>query len=246
MTRRGVGVVLASVLLASACTVHDTVPPALAGPSELALSLVMSATPDHVTQDGSSTSTITVIAKDANGTPLSNVEMRFDITVNNKLADFGGLSSKTAVTNGSGRATVVYTAPVSSVIGGAATVVGVIAEPVGTNYSISSVLGRQVAVIVTPPPPPPPVPGAPTVTLTYSPTSPKVGQMINFVATATPQAGHQIINWEWSFGDTQTSNETGFDAQHSYDAAGNYSMSLLVRDDMGRSGYVSKPITVVP
>src|SRR5262245_46063955 len=114
MTRRGVRFVLAGVLLTSACNVHETVAPPLAGPSELALSLVMSATPDHVTQDGASSSTIAITARDPNGKPLPNVELRFDISVNNQLVEFGSLSTKTAFTNGSGRATVVYTPPVAS------------------------------------------------------------------------------------------------------------------------------------
>src|SRR3954471_16446483 len=146
MTRKGVRLVLAGVLFTSACTMHDTVAPPLTGPSELALSLVMSATPDHVTQDGSSTSTISVVAKEINGKPVSNLELRFDITVNNQIAEFGNLSTKSAVTNGSGRATVVYTAPASTPVmaGGPSTVVSGIAQPVGTNYSISSVLFRSV------------------------------------------------------------------------------------------------------
>src|SRR6478736_4901992 len=135
MTRRGVGLVLASVLLTSACTVHDVVPPPLAGPSELALSLGITATPDHVTQDGSSTSTIVVTAKDPNGKPLSNIDVRFDIVVNNQSSQFGSLSSTSALTNGTGKATVIYTPPASSpfLVGGPATRVTITAVPVGTN-----------------------------------------------------------------------------------------------------------------
>src|SRR3954470_22426955 len=103
MTRRGGRLVLASILLSSACTMHETVPPPLAGPSELALSLSMAASPDHVAQDGSSTATIAVTAREVDGKPVPNVELRFDIAVNNQIVEFGSLSSKTAFTNAAGR-----------------------------------------------------------------------------------------------------------------------------------------------
>jgi PKD repeat protein len=209
----------------------------------------MSATPDHVTQDGSSTSTITITAKEINGKPVSNVELRFDISVNNQIAEFGLLSNKTAFTNSSGRATVVYTAPASLPLqaGGPSTVVSIIAEPVGTNYSISSVLFRSVEVLVAPPPPPPPVVGAPTAAVSYSPTAPRVGQTIVFVdAGSTAQAGHSIQDWYWDFGDAQANNEHGPDASHAYSAAGTYTMVYGVVDDLGRMGVVRKQITVSP
>jgi PKD domain len=241
--------VAAAVLCSGACTVHQSDPLTLSGPSELALSLDMSATPDHVSQDGSSTSTIAVTAKEINGRVVSNVELRFDIVVNNQLVEFGNLSSKTAFTNSAGRATVVYTAPASSpyLTGGPSTVVSIIAEPVGTNYSISSKLERKVELVVAPPPAPPPVPGAPTAAVSYSPGAPKVGQLIIFNdAGSTAQAGHQIVDWYWDFGDRQPNNEHGIDASHSYTAAGTYLMVYGVTDDLGRMGTVLKQITVAP
>jgi len=249
MMRRGVGVVLAGVLLGSACTVHDVVQPPLAGPSELALSLFMSATPDHVTQDGSSTSTIVVTAKDPNGKPMSNVDLRFDVVVNNQSSQFGSLSSMSMLTNGTGKATVIYTPPAASpfLAGGAATRVTITAVPVGTNYSISSVLDRQVDLLVAPPPAPPPVVGAPTAAVSYLPAAPKVGQNIIFNdAGSTVQTGHQIVAWYWDFGDGQPNNEHGTDASHAYTAAGTYNMVYAVTDDLGRIGSVLRQITVSP
>jgi PKD repeat protein len=249
MTRRGIRFVLAVVLFTSACTVHDAGPPALAGPSELALSLVMSASPDHVAQDGSSTATIAVVAKDVNGKPVSNVDLRFDIMVNNQISEFGSLSAKAASTNSSGRATVIYTPPAGSpyLNGGPPTVVSVTAVPVGTNYSVSSFLDRRVELLVTPPPAPPPVVGAPVASVIFSPASPKVGQMVIFDATgSTAQAGHQITDWYWNFGDGLANNEHGNDASHVYQAAGTYYMVLGVTDDLGRMNSDVHTIVVVP
>ncbi|MCC7242391.1 MAG: hypothetical protein IT180_10745, partial [Acidobacteria bacterium] len=47
---------LALAAVAASCTVKDTDAPALAGPSELALSLSLQALPDSIYQDGSSQS----------------------------------------------------------------------------------------------------------------------------------------------------------------------------------------------
>src|SRR3954469_11014478 len=249
MTRRGLRLVAASIVLSAACTVHQTEAPPLTGPSELALSLTMAASPDHVTQDGSSTATIAITARDVNGKPLPNVELRFDIAVNNQITEFGSLSSKTAFTNSSGRAAVVYTAPAASpfLASGQSTVVSIIAEPVGTNYAISNFLFRQVDLLVAPPPPPPPVVGAPTASVTYSPASPKVGQLVTFNAAASAaQAGHQIVTWYWDFGDQLANDEHGNDASHVYQAAGTYYMVLGVTDDASRMSSVVKTIVVTP
>jgi PKD repeat protein len=249
MTRRGFRLVVASIVLSAGCTVHQTEAPSLTGPSELALSLNIAASPDHVAQDGSSTSTIAVTARDFNGKPMANVELRFDIVVNNQVTQFGSLSTKTAVTNGSGRATVVYTPPAASpfLTGGQSTVVTITAEPVGTNYSISRVLDRQVALLVAPPPAPPPVAGAPTASVTYLPASPKVGQLVTFNAAASAaQAGHQIVSWYWDFGDALANDEHGNDASHIYLTAGTYYMVLGVTDDLGRVNSDVKTIVVTP
>jgi len=55
---------LALALAASVgCTVHKTEAPPLSGPSELSLSLTMLATPDTLSQDGFSQSTIVIQAR---------------------------------------------------------------------------------------------------------------------------------------------------------------------------------------
>jgi len=64
---RFLALVAAVALGASACTVKKTEAPALTGPSELGLSLTVSATPDILTQDGSSQATVTVVARDSAG-----------------------------------------------------------------------------------------------------------------------------------------------------------------------------------
>ena len=55
---------LIAVALAG-CTVHQTTVPGLSGPSDLALSIRVTASPDSISQDGGSQSSIAVNAFDA-------------------------------------------------------------------------------------------------------------------------------------------------------------------------------------
>src|SRR5262245_38022246 len=97
--------VLVAAFVAASCSVKNTPPPPLTGPSEMALSLALSANPDVLSLDGSSQSLITVEARDNNGQPASNVPVRVEISANGQLVDYGTISARTLVTGGNGRAT---------------------------------------------------------------------------------------------------------------------------------------------
>src|SRR5882672_5274175 len=89
------GLALAS---AAACTVSSTDIPSLSGPSELALSVGITASPDTITQDGSSQSVINLTARDAYGKSVAGQAFRFDILVGGIVASYGTLSGRTVVT----------------------------------------------------------------------------------------------------------------------------------------------------
>src|SRR5437868_3097993 len=89
---------LAAALVAAGCTVHDVNEPPLTGPSEMSMALAISATPDRLQQDGISTSTVTVTAKDMKGQAVSNLELRLQIFIADQQVDFGTLSSPTMFT----------------------------------------------------------------------------------------------------------------------------------------------------
>ena len=57
--------VLLAAALAGSCTLADSQPPPLAGPSEMSLSLAITANPDVLSLDGSSQTLVTVDARDA-------------------------------------------------------------------------------------------------------------------------------------------------------------------------------------
>jgi len=93
------------------------------------------------------------------------------------------------------------------------------------------------------PPPPGPSPGkhAPTASFTFSPASPKVGEIVHFTDQST-DPDNDISSWSWDFGDGFTS--TSKDPSHSYSQAGTYTVRLSVRDSQGNSNTINKGITV--
>src|SRR5919106_3326839 len=97
MTKK-LAVMLTAVVASISCTVHRSEAPPLSGPSEFALSLAMTATPDAISQDGGSQSSIRVAAKGPDGNGISALPMRIDTVVNGVAQDFGTLSARTIVT----------------------------------------------------------------------------------------------------------------------------------------------------
>jgi hypothetical protein len=106
-------VALATTVAFAGCTVKKTEAPALSGPSELGLSLQITATPDILGQDGLSPSQVQIVARGPDGRPARAVAMRVEIYAGGVLADYGRLSARTVVTGDDGIARLVYTAPPS-------------------------------------------------------------------------------------------------------------------------------------
>src|SRR5215510_4533496 len=104
-------VALATIFAMTGCTVHKQETPPLTGPSGLGTNLVVTVSPDTVSQDGASQSLVQIVATDNNGQPKRNVSMRIELAVDGFLTDYGQLSARNVVTDANGRAAVVYTAP---------------------------------------------------------------------------------------------------------------------------------------
>jgi hypothetical protein len=84
--------VLVTAALAAGCTMSNTEAPPLAGPSEMSLSLAITANPDVLSLDGSSQTLVTVEARDTNAQPAANVPLRVEILADGQSVDFGGMS----------------------------------------------------------------------------------------------------------------------------------------------------------
>ena len=131
---------LATLAFGAACTVHNTQEPSLSGPSEFGLALTVTATPDSISQDGASQSSIQVVARNASASPMQGLALRIDMAVNGTIQDFGTLSARTIVTGSDGKATAVYTAPPAppASAGGSGGHVAIVVTPIGSNAQVSN------------------------------------------------------------------------------------------------------------
>lgn len=227
--------VLITAVAAAGCTMANVDPPPLAGPSEMSLSLAVSANPDVLSLDGASQTLITIEARDANGQPAANVPLRLEILADGQAVDFGRLSARTVVTNSSGRATFTYTAP--TFISGPIPNLQLSVTPTGTDASAH--INRLVTVRLVPPG----VIGIlPTARFTFLPGSPAAFTDVRFDGSeSTPGLGAVITSYVWDFGDGTAG--TGRTATHRYSAPGSYLVRLTVTDSNGLSNQ-SAPQTV--
>jgi protocatechuate 3,4-dioxygenase beta subunit len=119
---RGFAVATAAALSFGACGLNDEQIPELSGPSTTGTQIRLEALPDVITADGFSTSLIRITVYDQNGTPASGRTIILALANSTgQFADIGTLYSPTGsllraaeatvVTDSSGRATAVYTAP---------------------------------------------------------------------------------------------------------------------------------------
>jgi hypothetical protein len=228
--------VLALAAGLAACTVTDTVPPPLAGPSEMSLSLAINANPDVLAQDGGSQSVITVDARDVNGQPVTNRLLRVEI----EGGDFGMLSARTVSTNGTGRATFTYTAPSGPASGPSDVFIRV--TPSETDNA--NALARVVNIRLNPPGTI--NTGGLSPVFVFLPGEPAAHQTVRFDASgSTAGRGATITNYSWTFGDGTGSSSGSSVATHAYAAPGSYGARLTITDSQGSSATSATQIVEV-
>jgi PKD repeat protein len=83
---------------------------------------------------------------------------------------------------------------------------------------------------------------APSAGFTFTPLSPKVGDMVSFDASASSDPDGPIASYAWDFGDG--SSGTGRTAGHAYPMHGTYRVSLLVTDADGLVAEAFERVTV--
>lgn len=221
----------------AACTVSRTPAPPLQGPSELGLSLTLTADPSVLSMDGASQSQITIEARDANGQLLANVALRAEILANGSFVDFGSLSARTVVTGSNGRASVVYTAPVA--VAGAIPSLAIRITPAVNDAA--NIIGRYVDIRLVPPGV---ITGpAPTPSFTVTPAAPVAFSDVRFDASAsTASLGASIASYAWTFGDG--SSASGVTATHRFTSSATFHVVLTVTDSNGVSASTSKDVAV--
>ena len=229
--RAGAVLLLAGSL--AACTDTQEAP-SLIGPSGLAQSMTLTASPDRIAHNGSAQSVITVAMHDDTGQPLAGQRVSVGATA-------GNISHVDVVTSSDGRAVFVVTAPPLST---PAAEVIVFATPFGNNAQ--SALTRTATIALT---------GAlnatrPTASFTTSPSAPKAGDAVILDASATTDEGEpcgDFCTYAWSFSPTMGSGGTsGMVLARTGVAAGSYVVTLTVVDDAGSVASTQRAVTVVP
>jgi PKD repeat protein len=224
------GLVLASIV-SGACSLDKQEMPALAGPSGLALTVAMTATPDQLPRDGTSQSIVTATARDAQGRPIAGQRLALALSTNAPTG--AGLSQSEVVTGASGQASFAVTAPVSGSLGNV--VIG--ATPVGTNADNATTFLISIAALPT-------NAVAPSAAFSFTPAAPEVGQLVTFNALTSRDEGVTCPNctFTWNFGGEGTG--TGMIVTHAFGAGGTYLVTLTVTDIAGSSGTIQQTVTV--
>ncbi len=242
---RAIVVVLAAALTSAACSVEGVTVPTPTGPSELALSIEMSATPDVISQDGVSTSRLNIFARGPNTLPVGGVALRVEVMVPTPgglvVADYGTLSDRWPTTGSDGKASVIYKAPPQPAPTVTTdTTITLRVTPIGANYAGS--VPRFVEVrLVRPGTIRPPTRMVPR--FTYSPSNPREHDTIFFDASTSSDPDQQIVSYFWQWGDGDT--DTGRQVTHAYEFAGTYGVVLTVSDVYGTSVSTSATAVVI-
>ena len=204
---------------------------------------------DSISQDGGSQSSIQVTAIGPDGQPKNAVPVRVDMFVNGVGQDYGTLSARSLVTNSSGVANVVYTAPPPPTAGIFGTCKGlpgncveIVATPSGAGFETAS--PERVMIRLVPPGVILPPASTPTASFTVTPTPVQMNVRSTFDASASVpgQGASAITSYAWAFGDGGTAS--GKTVTNSYATTGTFTVSLTVTNDRGLSATSVQSVTV--
>jgi PKD repeat protein len=256
-TRTRVGLVAALAVLAVSigCTIEDQTKPSFVGPSELGLSLTLTATPDTLYWDGASRSLVTIQARNGSGQPVSNVQALVEVLAvplaepadrwcnpaYRAAYDDGAISGRSIVTGPDGRATVTYTAPLLPWPSDQKCVWIWVTPSEG---NAANQFAREVMIRLLPPGVILPPNGAPTADFNIS-GSMLVGSPVTFDASPSTDPDGAIVRYDWIFGDGTTGS--GKLVTHSFTAASGaepYHVTLTVTDDRGLSVSKTKDVAI--
>lgn len=81
----------------------------------------------------------------------------------------------------------------------------------------------------------------PTASFTHTPDAPSTADQVDFTDTST-DLDHDLVNWTWDLGDGNSSYEQH--PNHTYAAAGDYTVALTVTDTRGGSGTTNQIVSV--
>ncbi|MEO8680846.1 MAG: PKD domain-containing protein [Vicinamibacterales bacterium] len=222
---------LLSLAVFTSCTVKSVEAPPFAGPSTFAKDLNLAASPDVLTQNGVSESTISIAAKDPNGNGIA-LSFRAEIRVNGATQDYGSISNKTPRTDSSGRTTFTYRVPAAPPAGVFPTAqrVTIAVTPESTDYGVEYTRTVDIQLL------PQGVIGNNTLvpSFTVVPAAPLAYDTATLDASTTTNRGSACLTacaYAWDFGDGTTGS--GLITTHQFRSSGSKVVTLAVVDAAG-------------
>jgi PKD repeat protein len=218
-----------AALAVSACTVDKQEAPSLAGPSGFALSLTVSAAPQVLPRDGSSTSKINMVVREANGQPPKTPQ-RLRV-----LATAGSLNVSEVETDASGNASVLFVAPSMNQ---PVSFVTVDVIPL-VDGDLANTNPRSVRIGLL-------GPDVPLADFAFNPTDATAMDLVSFDASRTTLGGTACLaacTYSWDFADGNST--TGMGVAHPFTTAGVFNVTLTATSiATGTSSSITKPVTI--
>lgn len=247
---------LCLLLTLAGCGLDKVEVPDLSGPSELGLSVTLTASPDIVVADGFSTSLVRATVRDQNGRLAAGKPVFFTVTDSEgRFADIGSLRSTSGTgvgtgiqvaTDSTGVAQVVYEAPPRTDATANQSIL-IAVRPVGTDFN--GQIYRTVSIELRSAEPrlfPPGAAGTPNCNFIWEPSlGPyRVNQAILFQTTSSASANHVIVRYQWFFGDG--TSEDSPDTAKVYRYVGTFTVTHVVTDNGGGQAACAATFTIVP
>jgi len=86
----------------------------------------------------------------------------------------------------------------------------------------------------------------PTASFTYTPPGPKAGELATLDASSSTANGGTITEYEWNFGDGNTTTTSDPVIKHAFGSAATYNVTLTITDSEGLTDSTWQSVTVVP
>lgn len=225
---------LCAATMFAGCSVSEQSAPSLAGPSGFGVSLTMAANPTVLPRDGSTQTTITVVARDASGAPQANVPLQVAVSPSIPVVALD------PQTRSDGSARFLVTAPTTDVVAPQDNNVVLWVLPQGEAIANDFQNARAQSVSIN-------LSGPrnatyPSAQFTFSPEAPKPGSVV-LNATMTTDEGVACVTctYIWNVEGVQLSGPV---VSVFFEAPGNYSVILRVIDATGSASSTGKVIEV--
>jgi hypothetical protein len=234
------------LVVVAGCNIEKTTMPALTAPSEFAMSVSVTATPDTITQDGSSEAEISAVVRDADGRPVPGVRLQYSASSSDPLVRQISFTEPIQVTDAGGRATTGLIAPLApATLPTTPPVVTVMVTPLGDNYQ--NAVPRTVTVRLLAPSGTPMGNWDPVAVIVADPAVASTEETVHFNGSLTTDEGQACgsrCTYIWDFGDG-SDTVRGMIADHRFDSTGTYSVVLTVTDDRGGVGQATKSVRII-